>query len=177
MDSGEDPTRARCQGVAARWPRKMKTMESQKPVSEMTESELRDRKGAWPKSIAELSAEVSSLVDRGHDYGTCVYAASMAAEAAYNYVLSTLGCTGFQASCADMDFLRRTRGMKHGFMILNGSDVLYPQYDLVQKARDFVDEQKKSLKAEAALLLATKTSAHPAVIARWEELAGEKVDE
>lgn len=92
-----------------------------------TEEELREQDVPWPASIDELTAYITSLAKRPHDYGTCVYAASMAAVAAFYYVLGTLGMTGFQAGCAEMDFIRRTRRLKHGFRILDLGNLLYPQ--------------------------------------------------
>ena len=75
----------------------------------MTEQEMRDTEVPRANTIGELSDYIESLVQQEHDYGTCVYAMSMAATAAFNYVARRLGVTGFQASCADMDVLRRTR--------------------------------------------------------------------
>lgn len=136
-----------------------------------TEVQMREAKVPFPQSIEELAEYVKKLVDRPHDYGTCVYAMSMAAEAAYNFVSHALGVTGFQASCADMDFLRRTRGMQNGFMILNGNDVLYPQYDLMAKTEKFVADRRAKLADEAKRLLAESPNAHPDVLAHWERLA------
>jgi hypothetical protein len=72
-----------------------------------TESELFAEDVPWPYTKEQLIEYVESLVNKQYDYGTCVYAMSMAAEAAFNYVSHRLGVTGFQASCADLDFLRR----------------------------------------------------------------------
>ena len=93
-----------------------------------TEVEMRDATVPRIRSEEELLAYVRSLVKRPHDYGTCVYAMSMAAVAAFNYAASELGVTGFQASCADLDILRRIRGLKHGFRVLDYGNLLYPQY-------------------------------------------------
>lgn len=94
----------------------------------MTEAKMREADVPWPKSEEELMAYVRGLVDRHHDYGTCVYAMSMAAVATFRYVASALEVTGFQASCADMDILRRTRGLKHGFRLVDYGNLLYPRY-------------------------------------------------
>jgi len=74
-----------------------------------TEKEMREAKEPWPYTEQQLTEYIASLVDRQHDYGTCVYAMSLAAAAAFNYVAHKLGVTGFQSSCADLDFIRRTR--------------------------------------------------------------------
>jgi len=92
------------------------------------EAMLRDIEPAWPKTKEELDAIVWALTKRDHDYGTCVYAMSLSAWAAYCYVAHMLGTTGFQASCADMDLLKRSRHMDV-FRIVNADNLLYPQYD------------------------------------------------
>lgn len=94
----------------------------------MTETELRDMTVPRAETVEDLAAIVRVLTEREHTYGTCVYAMSIAAEVAFRLVASKLGVTGFQASCADMQFLSRTRGYKHGFKIVNYADILYPQY-------------------------------------------------
>lgn len=93
-----------------------------------TEKEMREAEVPWPESAEDLTAYIAALVNRPHDYGTCVYAASMAAVAAFYHVSRQLGMSGFQASCADMDFIRRTRGYKHGFRLIDYGKLLYPQY-------------------------------------------------
>ena len=93
-----------------------------------TEQELRDAKVPWPKTKEELMEYVDSLVERGHEYGTCPYAMSMAAVATFYYVSHKLGATGAQAGWADLDFLKRTRGYDCGFRIIDYSNLLYPQY-------------------------------------------------
>jgi hypothetical protein len=92
-----------------------------------TEQEMRDAKVPTLKTDKELLAYIEDLVDRPHNYGTCVYAVSMAATAAFYYVAHKLSITDFQASCADMDILGRTRGWEWG-KLLDYSNLLYPQY-------------------------------------------------
>lgn len=91
------------------------------------EKHLRESKAPWPKTETELTDYIKTLVDRPHDYGTCVYAMSLAATATFNYVASKLGCSGFQAGCADMDIIRRTRDIEN-FSITVWDNLLYPQY-------------------------------------------------
>lgn len=138
-----------------------------------TEKEMREAEVPTFDSSRKLRAYIDGLVERDHDYGTCVYAMSMAATAAFNYVARKLGVTGFQASCADMDIVRRVRHMRGPFMIVNGADALYPQYDLHAKLGEFLDEIKPWLAEEAAKSLASESSvsAHPNVVAHWKQLA------
>jgi len=144
-------------------------------VVQMTEEQLREAPVPWPKTREELDAYINALVERPHDYGTCVYAMSMAATAAFQYVANRLGVTGFQASCADLDILRRTRSMKMGFRLQNYENLLYPQY--CDEAhfptwQQLMREQRPELaKAAREKLQETDGFAHPDVIAHWKRLA------
>lgn len=135
------------------------------------EQELRDLAIPYPHTEQELNDIVRAVTERTHDYGTCVYAMSIAAMAAFNFVGSKLGVTGFQASCADLDFLRRSCGIKGPFGIYDGHDLLYPQYDIEAKVRQNLAEWKPWAKEEARKLLAENETAHPDVIAHWKALA------
>jgi hypothetical protein len=133
------------------------------------EQEMRDAKVPTLETAEELTAYIDGLVKRQHDYGTCVYAMSMAATAAFNYVAHKLGVTGFQASCADMDILRRTRSIEGPFMILDGEKALYPQYDLEGKVREWLegDDFKAWISEQAKKKLADANGASPSVVAHW----------
>lgn len=131
-------------------------------------------KEPWPKTLWQLFRVIWTLTRRKHDYGTCVYAMSLASVATYNYVASRLGVTGFQASCADLDIISRTRGMKHGFRLINYADLLYPQYRDKIDAITFdalIAENGEALGKEARVLLAENRDAHPNVIAHWKRIA------
>lgn len=145
-------------------------------IKKMTEQELRDYKVPTPRSIDELTDIICDLTERKHDYGTCVYAMSIAATAAFNYMASTLGVTGFQASCADMDILRRTRGYEHGFQVINYENLLYPQYEDqfgLSRAKLLADPGvRKIVRAAAKKLLKDRSAdAHKDVLAHWKQLA------
>lgn len=144
----------------------------------MTEQEMRSAQVPTLKTMDELTAYIAGLVEQEHDYGTCCYAMSMAAVAAFNHVASKLGVTGFQASCADMDILRRTRRMER-FQILDLSDLLYPQYrDKFKSFEDMLAENAEWLPGEAQKKLAeSHDHAHPDVIAYWEMLTRLKSEE
>lgn len=147
-----------------------------------TEQEMRDADVPTPKNSAELVEYIYSLVNRPHEYGTCVYAMSMAAVSAFNLVAHQLGVTGFQASCADLDIIRRTRSLKGPFMI-DGHDMLYPQYDLHARLEEAIQKWKKWAKEEAKKLLAAQATgdkmsqASDSVTAHWEMLAAMELPE
>lgn len=139
-----------------------------------TEQEMRDERVQTPASIKELSEYIESLTERDHDYGTCVYAMSMAATAAFNHVASKLGVTGFQASCADLDVIRRTRMIKGPFLLLKAEDMIYPQYDLEERLRESMESWKGWLAEDAKRKLQEHpdgAGVHPNVRAHWEKLA------
>ncbi len=135
------------------------------------ERALRESVAPWPETLEGLSAYITSLVEREHDYGTCVYAMSLAATAAFQHVAKRLGVTGFQASCADMDILTRTRGYKHGFMILDADNLLYPQYDLRQQVDEWIQKTEPQLAKVARERLADGGTLHPNVRAHMERIA------
>lgn len=108
--------------------RKKKIFEIISFLRKATEKELADYDfDFWPHSSLELDLILEALSDRQHDYGTSVYAMSISALAAFHYQAHKVGATGFQASCAEMDFISRSRSIKGGFRILRNDDLLYPQ--------------------------------------------------
>lgn len=139
-----------------------------------TEQEMRDEKEPSPSSEKELMEYIRSLVDREHDYGTCVYAMSLAAAASFRYVAKKLGVTGFQASCADLDIIKRTRNMKY-FCVQDYGNLLYPQYcdeEHFPTWQALIHKNAAWLKEEAKNKLAENTEhVHPNVRAHWEMLA------
>ena len=140
-----------------------------------TEQELRDAEVPTPQTPSELKAYIASLVKREHDYGTCVYAMSMAATAAFNYVAHELGVTGFQSSCAGLDILKRTRHLKYGFRVVDYGKLLFPQYlnsEHFPSHLDLLLDNREELSKAAKVLLAEESNmVHPDVKARWEYVA------
>lgn len=143
----------------------------------MDEKQLRESETPWPQTEAELLSILRVLTDRQQDYGTCVYVMSIAAIAAFNYASSKVGSSGFQASCADLDFLRRSRLIKGPFMISKAEDAIYPQYDLRAKLEKFLEDSKGWLRDESKKLIESSPAAHPNVMAHWKALASAQVIE
>lgn len=140
-----------------------------------TEAEMRAEKEPWPETLEELNEYISSLIERTHDYGTCVYAMSLAATATFHHVAKKLGVTGFQASCADLDILRRTRSLDGPFILLKAEDMLYPQYNLPERLHEAMESWKEWAAEECAKKLEKSgDDAHPDVKAHWERLASHK---
>lgn len=142
----------------------------------MTEEEMREQKVPHFDTESDLIQYIHNLVEREHDYGTCVYAMSLAAVAAFNYVAGRLGVTGFQASCADLDILRHTRHWNYG-KLLNYENLLYPQYCDSENFPSWLDllenpEIRAHLKVEAQKLLDDSNGiAAPEVVSHWRMLA------
>lgn len=140
--------------------------------TEQTEQEMRAMETPWPKTEDELLAVIRQLRDREHDYGTACYAASLASSAVFNYIASHLGMTGFQASCATLDVMNRLRHIDGPFIILEGKDYLFPQYDVPGRLAEFRKDITGWLIDEAKKNLAEKSEqASPKVVQHWEHLA------
>lgn len=138
----------------------------------MNEQEMRAAEVPSVQTLDELNSYIESLVQQKHDYGTAVYAMSMSAVATFNYVAGQLGVTGFQASCADLDILRRIRRTNGPFMVVFGERMLYPQYNIEEYVRGALSELLPWAADEARKLLAkADENVAPSVIRHWQELA------
>lgn len=145
-----------------------------------TEAQMQNARPPTPKTIEELTAYINTLVERPHTYGTCVYAMSHAAVAAFNFVAHRLAVTGFQASCADMDILRWTRSLERG-AVVDYEQLLHPQnlaefrsgHELIAdpKIRPWLAEQARALLASDRAGKADKQ-----VLRHWKMLADWKED-
>lgn len=136
-----------------------------------------DEYGAWPETVEELSQYIESLTAREHDYETSAQAMADAAVAAFNFIGHALGTTGFQAGWAELQFIKTTRHIEGPFAILDGENLLYPQYDLRADFERYMTEWPAQL-AEKARELLTENENNPHVArrvrARWQELAANK---
>ena len=150
-----------------------------KPISEMNEAELREVEALRPENTQELKEYIDVLLSMKHDYGTAVYAMSLAATAAFYLVAHQLGVSGFQASIADLDVLRRTRDLPGPVLVSNGANLLYPQYDLRAVFEGFLKDCEQWLVKEARKNLEEYAkgglTVHPNVLAHWKKLAAMKV--
>ena len=140
----------------------------------MKEEEMSKSEALNPSNIEELVEYIESLVNQPQSYGTCVYAMSMASVATFNYVADKLGVTGFQASCADMDFLKRIRRLEHGFRITDYKNLLFPQYyydaDAFPTARQLLEKNLERLQEVARGFIEEEKDhmVHTDVLKHWE---------
>lgn len=143
---------------------------------ESLEYKMSQEKVPTPNTIEELSSYISYLSYMTHDYGTAVYAMSMAAVATLNFMTNKIGASGFQYSCADMDILRRTRNLNHGFSIVDYSKVLYPQYRKDFLTYDGIIEQNRIHFASEARKLLDECSGSQEVQDHWTYLSSLATD-
>ena len=139
-----------------------------------TEKELREIDTPWPDTKEELESVIDALTKREHTYGTAVYAMSLSAVASFNYASHMVGASGFQASCADMDFLGHTRHFKWG-KILDYEKLLFPQYcneEHFPSAWGIIKSNSAEFSKQARELLKKKsTCTHTDVVKHWKKLA------
>ena len=108
-----------------------------------------------------------------HDYGTTCHAIAAAAIAAAYAMAHEMGPTGFQFSCAEMEFLARSRfpHNKLGFSVCDWDDVLYPQYANRFTGLDISGDTAERIKAEAKRRIDEGGAIHPTVKEWWSRLA------
>lgn len=146
----------------------------------MTEEELQDYKLPRIDTDKELIDFINEMISIGNSYNTAPYSMALSAYAVFMYVAGKLGVTGFQASWADMQFLKRTRNLEDGFSIIDYSNLLYPQYkDNFEKYSfdNLLRENLPHLKERAKKLLEEKGGyTHENVIKHWKMIVelGEK---
>lgn len=135
-----------------------------------------DKYGAWPKTIDELVDYIKSQDEREdgskHDYNSIAEALTNVTVATFNYFASHHGMTGFQASWAGLQFLKVTRNLEGPFGIIDGSKMLYPQYNLKKQLDEWMEEWKPQIgKMDKEQLEERSGLISPGVLARWKELA------
>jgi len=135
----------------------------------MNEQELRNAEMPWPKTPGELIDYVLKVCEENKDdYGTAVYAISLSAVAAFNFASHLVGASGCQASCADLDIIRRTRGLKCPFAIIKAQDMLYPQSNIQMNVERLLEEWAPWAKEAAQKKLQTDDEfASVGVIKHW----------
>ena len=142
----------------------------------MTELEMKDCRVPTLTSMDELVKYISHLENMEHDYGTACYAISMAAVATFNYMASKLDITGYQASCAGLDIIKRIRRLESGFTIMDYDKCFYPQYlnsqEYFPSAQYIIDNNKEWFAKKAKEKLENITGASENVIQHWKYLVG-----
>ena len=105
-----------------------------------------------PHNLEDLASEIAKLIASVEDpnvtlgiesdgYGKCVEAMWRAAYMAHELVASRLGVTGFQHGMSSLHLLGALRSLEGPYMIVDASQALYPQYDLVGKVQNFLAGQ------------------------------------
>lgn len=136
--------------------------------------EIRDgwyaRARAREMSLATLPAFLKELSEFEHCYSTIVYALAAGAMAACWAVDREPGggITGFQGGAVMWEFVQEWGGRKPPLTLLEGDDLLYPQYE--DRFTAIPREAWEWLQAEATKNLAEHTDAHPDVRAHWQTI-------
>ena len=151
-------------------------MDEQFPPASMTQDEWEEKFASMkPESILELTEAIAMLIagpPGGHDYNTSGISMSIASQLAFNFVAGQVGASGFQAGYAALHAYGKTMGIKGPFGIIKAEDLLYPQYDVLNKVDLWIEEWEQTwAKEEARKKLAENSFASDAVRAHWEQLA------
>lgn len=126
----------------------------------------------WPKNEEEFIQYVRTEMNKQHDYNTSAEAVSNITVAAFNYVASTMGITGFQAGWAGLNAIGKIRSIEGPFAIIDGEKFLYPQYDLHKNLHEWHEEWKPALsKLAKERLKENGDFIHPKVKERFEYYA------
>lgn len=112
-------------------------------------------------------------------YSMTVHAIGLAAMAAYHYAAHKLRPTGYQASAAGIEMLRRTHNIEGPFAVVQASNMLYPQTaNVVEDVAAFLREPdtQNFLHERAKKLLIDNriTPVHHDVLAHWTRLAANR---
>lgn len=132
------------------------------------------KKNYFPEDWEDFVDYMDEIENQQHDYSSIADALTDTTVAFFNYYASKHGMTGFQAGYSGMQVIGKLRGMKHPFMILDSSKLLYPQYDLANDVQKFLDESKVSLAPVAKEMIAEldeDSFVSKGVVARWKEIA------
>ncbi len=109
---------------AAEWKQKTEAILEEKAV---TEEELRETKSPWPYTPKQLAEYIDSSSSQDPQLRNLRLCYEPSSTAAFNYAAHVVGSSSFQASCADLDFIKRSRHIEGPFILLKGEDMLYPQ--------------------------------------------------
>ena len=128
-------------------------------------------------TIEELSQYITDLVEyKNHDYNTSGYSITKSLLATEMLIAHLLGTTGAQHGYANVSYITETRSSKTGCAILNFDDLLYPQYNMLEKVEGWIKDHKKSEYFITEVKNRIKEDdegnfkAHPNVRDHWEKL-------
>lgn len=131
-----------------------------------------DKFGTWPKTEEELLAYLHEQENKPHDYNSVAESLVNVTVAMFNYFACKQGMTGFQCGWSGMQFLKQVRGLEGPFGIVDGTKMLYPQHDIVEDVKKWMEEWKPEISKMAKEKLDESSEyTHPDVKARWKELA------
>lgn len=131
--------------------------------------------GYFPKTKEDFNKYLEELESKNHTYETITDALTDATLAFFNYFAVKHDMTGYQCSWAELQFLKKSRGMQAPFMIVDSSKMLYPQYDLHKDLDEFLEDSMDELSKIAKENLDNNDGyISKRVLNRWKELVGYK---
>lgn len=126
----------------------------------------------WTAARAASPDNPYGTQESGAAYELSANAMWLAGEAAFNYAASQVGASGFQGSWAALQLYAKLMQIEGGFIVLKAEDMLYPQYNLVERLHDWTDsdDMTRWLGDEAEKRLALSENAAERVIEHWKTL-------
>ncbi len=125
------------------------------------------------KTLEELNTFIKDELDKNHDYNSAVDVMWKVALAAFEFAAAEVGASGFQASCAELMFLAKSRRIEGPFAVIKADDLLYSKYYISNTVADYINEWMPWASEQAKIKLKTnkKEQVAPKVWEHWQTLA------
>lgn len=120
-------------------------------------------------------AYVRSVLDVDKDYDTASNALWKVALAGMNYAEDHMGVSSAQRAWAEMAFLAYSRNIQGPMLLLDGTHMLYPQYNVRGQVEEWLHSSQEWVKETAQHLISTtkKVETAPYVWEHWTRLVEE----
>lgn len=129
-----------------------------------------------PSTEKELFDYLHELFEGPFDYNSSAETLWLAAYAAFEYAAHVVGASGFQGEYAALTLLGRLNGIKGPYAYIDGDKMLYPQYDILEQVREYLDSWRPWAAEQAKERLAALKPddiVSSRVKEHWETLAAE----
>ena len=121
--------------------------------------------------LLDFIKDVSKNYNTG--YGTAPRSIAQASVAVADYLLGSMGCTGFQAGCTMWDFITELMypNNKCGLRLVDYDEMLYPQYEYKFTDKEISKESWEAMQKTAKDNLLSNEYATPRVVQHWQNIA------
>lgn len=126
--------------------------------------------GNETETLDDLIDLIKGLSTKSHDYNSSAEAMVTATVAVFEFMGRSVGATGFQGDWASLEILRKIKRIKGPFGIVSANNMLYPQYNEVEKVKKWQKEWAGWLKDEAVKSLEDPGLAVLSVTSHWKSL-------